>query len=310
MQQSGTRGHRAQNTERAGWRLKLPETPLRLDDDRLLEYRHPTELPMLCLSLVILAILLVGAAMLKHKVILLGIAGIWLSMIATSLQAVTYNLMRGAEVTPTQFPEIYQIVQELCQRFKAPPTRVFVVRQFRAEAEAIGFKAPYAIVLPSLLMDLLEPDQLRYVLGRALGQICFGHTRVAILLGGDESTLPEPFSWVARARNLVFAGYRRAEVFSSDRAGILASGVGAAIESQIKISVGNSQVRQVQNDDLIDQAYQLTRGVSRLHSWLITLQSATPPLIYRLKAMVEWAGPPPLDPGMNAHRGADYDMFR
>jgi hypothetical protein len=237
LQESGTRGHRAQNTERAGWRLKLPETPLRLEDDRLLEYRRSTELPMLCLSLVILAILLVGAVMLKHKVILLGIAGIWLSMIATSLQAVTYNLMRGAEVTPTQFPEIYQIVQELCQRFKAPPTRVFVVRQFSAEAEAIGFKAPYAIVLPSLLMDLLEPDQLRHVLGRALGHIRFGHTRVAIL-GGDESTLPERFSWVGRARNVVFAGYRRALAFSSDRAGILASGVGAAIESQIKIFGG------------------------------------------------------------------------
>jgi Zn-dependent protease with chaperone function len=305
VQQSSARRQRAQSTERPGWRLKLPEAPLRLDDDRLLEYRHPTELPMLCLSLVILAVLLVGAAMLKHRVILLGIAGIWLSMIATSLQAVTYNLMRGAEVTPTQFPEIYQIVQELNRRFKAPATRVFVVRQFSAEAEAIGFKAPYAIVLPSLLMDLLEPDQLRYVLGRAVGQIRFGHTRVAILLGGDESTLPEAFRWVARARNLVFAGYRRAQVFSSDRAGILATGVGAAIESQIKISVGNSQLRQVRGDDLIDQAYQLTRGVSRLHAWLITLQSATPPLIYRLRAMVEWAGRPHLDPGMSSHRGAD-----
>jgi len=213
--------------------------------------------------------------------------------------------MRGAEVTPTQFPEIYQIVQELCQRFKVPPTRVFVVRQFSAEAEAIGFKVPYAIVLPSLLLDFLEPDQLRYVLGRALGQIRFGHTRVAILLGGDESTLPEPFSWVARARNIVFAGYRRAQVFSSDRAGILASGVGTAIESQIKISVGNSQSRQVRGDDLIDQAYQLARGVRRLHAWLITLQSATPPLIYRLKAMVEWAGRPHLDPGDEPPSEAD-----
>jgi Zn-dependent protease with chaperone function len=252
---------------------------------------------MLCLSLVIVAILLVGAAVLKHKVILLGIAGIWLSMIATSFQAVTCNLMRGAEVTPTQFPEIYRIVQELSRRFKAPPTRVFVVRRFSAEAEAIGFKAPYAIVLPSLLLDLLKPDELRYVLGRALGQIRFGHTRVAILLGGDETMLPEPFALVARARNLVFAGYRRARAFSSDRAGILASGVEAAIEAEVKISVGVSQVSQVRGDDLVDQAYELTRGVSRLKAWLITLQSATPPLIYRLKAMVESAGRPHLDLG-------------
>jgi hypothetical protein len=77
------------------------------------------------------------------------------------------------------------------------------------------------------------------------------------------------------------------------------------LNRRLKFSVGNSQVRQVRGEDLVDQAYQLTRGVSRLHGWLITLQSATPPLIYRLKAMVEWAGRPPLDPGMNAHRGSD-----
>jgi hypothetical protein len=37
LQQSGTRGQRAESTERASWRLKIPESPLRLDDDRLLE---------------------------------------------------------------------------------------------------------------------------------------------------------------------------------------------------------------------------------------------------------------------------------
>jgi hypothetical protein len=305
VQQSDAPGPRARNTERAGWRLKLPATPPRLDDARLLEYRHPSELPMLWLSLVVSAILLVGLVLLKHKAILLGVAGVWLAMIVTSLQAVTYNMLRGAEVTPTQFPAIFQMVQELRQRFQASQTRVFVIRRLSFQAEVLGFRAPYAIVLPSVLLDSVEPDQLRYVLGRALGAIRFGHTRMAILLGGDESTLPVLLASVARLRNLVFAGYRRAQVLSADRAGILASGIGVAVEFQINLSVGASQVREVRGDDLIDQAYQLTRGLNRLHAWLITLQSATPPLIYRLEAMVEWAGRPPREPGMNASRGAD-----
>jgi hypothetical protein len=58
------------------------------------------------------------------KAILLGIVGIWLAMIFASLQAVTYNLLRGVEVTPLQFPVIYQMVQQLRQRFQAPPTRL------------------------------------------------------------------------------------------------------------------------------------------------------------------------------------------
>jgi Zn-dependent protease with chaperone function len=297
VQQADPPGSRAQNTQRAGWRLKLPATPVRFDDARLLEYRHPAELPMLLLSLVVFVILLVGLALLKHKEIALGIVGVWLALIVTSLQAVTYNMLRGVEVTPTQFPEIFQIVQELRQRFQVPQTRVFVIRGFAVQAEVLGFRAPYAIVLTSVLLDSLEPDQLRYVLGRALGQICFGHTRMEILLGGDESTLPVVFAWVTRARDLVFAGYRRAQVLSADRAGILASDVGVAIETQIKLSVGNSQEREVRGDDLIDQAYQLTRGLSRLQAGLIKLQSSTPPLIYRLEAMVEWAGLPRRDVG-------------
>jgi Zn-dependent protease with chaperone function len=285
------------NTERDGWRLKLPSAPPCLDDARLLEYRHPIELPMLGLSLVALVILLVGAALLEHKAALLGVAGIWVVMIVTSLQALTYNLLRGAEVTPTQFSEIYQMIQELRQRFQAPPVRAFVIRRFGFEPETMRLRAPYTIVLPSVLLDSLKGDQLRYVLGRALGHIRFGHTRIAILLGGDDSMLPAPLSWLARVRNVVFAGYRRAQLLSADRAGILASGVGAAIETEVIISVGNSKSDKIRADDLIDQAYQLTRGLGRLHTALIMLASATPPLIYRLEAMVEWAALPLREPG-------------
>lgn len=228
-------------------------------------------------------------------------------MILTSLQAVTHNLLRGAEVTPTQFPEIYQVFQELCLRFQAPPTRVFVVRQGALEPETIGLRAPYIIVLPSLLLDSVEGDQLRYVLGRALGHIRFGHTRIGILLGGDSSALPVVLSWVAQLRNVVFAGYRRAQLLSADRAGIVASGLRVAIEWQIKVSLGNSQAREVRADDLIDQACELAHGRRRRQAWLISFQAATPPLIYRLVAMVEWAGLPPPQSGMDSSERANDD---
>jgi len=299
-------GPRVRDAVGAGW--NIPAMPPRLEDARLLEYRHPTELPMLCLALATLAILLVGAVVFKHKGILLGIVGIWLAMILASLQAVTYNLLRGVEVTPSQFPDVHQMVEELRLRFQAPPTRVFVVRQGSVETETLGLRAPYTIVLPSLLLDSLENDELRYVLGRALGHICFGHTRIAILLGGDKSTLPDLLSWIAQVRNIVFSGYRRAQVLSADRAGILASDQRVAIETLGKLSLGNSQMREVQEEALIVQAYELSRGVSRLQAWLIVLlHSATPPMFLRLQAMVEWAGLPPRTLGVV--RDGSSDVF-
>jgi Zn-dependent protease with chaperone function len=279
--------------ERAGLHLKLPATPLCLDDGRLLEYRHPTEKPMLWVSLITLAVLLTMLIVFDKREVLFAIVGIWLSMILTSLQAVHYNALRGAEVTSSQFPAIYQIIEELRHRFQMPPTRVFVFRKGSTEAEILGLGPPYVIALPSLLLDSLQGDELRYVLGRAMGQIRFGHTRLAILLGGDESTLPAVLSWVARIRDLIFAGYRRAQLLSADRIGILASGsVATAFEVQTKLAVGNLQLQEVHMEDLVAQAHHLAHGTNRLSSRLLILQGTTPPLIYRLKAMVEWAGLP------------------
>lgn len=285
-------------TERFGWRLKLPATPLSLDDSRLLEYRCPVERPRLWFSLTVLAIMLAAATWIDDRDVLYGVAGLWVAMIFASLQAVAYNTLRGAEVTPTQFPEIYQMAQELCRRFHAPPTRVFVIRSQRVEIETLGFRAPYVIVLTSLLLDSLDSEQLRYAMGRALGEICFGHSRISILLGGDKDTLPAVFSWIAQIRDLVFASYRRAQTLSADRAGILACrSVRVAIETQARLAVGNNQVREVRGEDLLDQAYKLSQGVDRLQTALITLQSPTPLLLHRLQAMVEWAGLPLREPG-------------
>ena len=58
----------------------------------------------------------------------------------------------------------------------------------------------------------------------------FGHKRVALLMGGDESPLPAVLSWVGGLRDIIFAGYLRAAIMRADRAGISAcGGIGPAI---------------------------------------------------------------------------------
>ena|SRR5438477_8220390 len=148
-------------------------------------------------------------------------------------------------------------------------------------------------VLPSVLIEAIEPEELRWVLGQALGHICFGHTRMTLLVGGEESALPTVLSWIASVRDVIFAGYWRAGVMSGDRAGILACGeVRKAIRAQLKISVGTNQFLEVQAEDLIEQAFKVNQGITRLQAMLIRWRSPTPPLISRLEAMVAWAGLP------------------
>ena len=279
-------------TQRDGWQLKLPDSPLELDDKRLLSYRYPTEHRMLALAVTAVAALAVSLVF-REEEILVAVALVYFSMLMTTMQAKTYFRMQGAEVTSTQFAAIYAIVEELRQRFDAPPTRIFVLRKQSFKAEALGLTAPYVIVLPSILIDALELEELRYVIGQALGHICFGHTRVAFLLGGEESALPAVLSWIAWVRDLIFAGYWRAATLSADRAGVLAcKGVGKALRAQIKISVGTNQLNDVRTDDMIEQAFKISQSITRLQATLIRWRTPVPPLIPRLESMVEWAGLP------------------
>jgi hypothetical protein len=105
--------------------------------------------------------------------------------------------------------------------------------------------------------------------------------------------LPAVLSWVASLRDLIFAGYWRAGTMSGYRAGILACrSVSRAIRTQVKLSVGSNQLNDVRAKDVIEQAFKVSQGFTRLQAIAIRWQSPTPPLISRLEAMVAWAGLP------------------
>ena len=63
----------------------------------------------------------------------------------------------------------------------------------------------------------------------------------------------------------------------------------------MKISVGSNQLNDVRAEDLIEQAFKVSQGLTRLQATFIRWRSAEPPLIPRLEAMVAWAGLPDQD---------------
>lgn len=63
-----------------------------------------------------------------------------------------------------------------------------------------------------------------------------------------------------------------------DRAGILAcGGISKAIRAQVKISVDTNQFPKVRAEDLIEQAFKVSQGVTRFQAMLIRWRSSTPP---------------------------------
>ncbi|MGI9149170.1 MAG: M48 family metalloprotease [Chloroflexota bacterium] len=261
-------------------------------DDRLLAtYRHPRERLGLSLGVALLLVTVGGASLFSWVAGVAAVSVLLLTALITRLTA-AQQLAHAAEVTPTQFAHLYPMVRELRDRFSMPRTRVFVAQSPLINAVSLGFRAPYVIVLNSALVDALDRQELKSVLGHEMGHIKFGHTRLGLLLGGMDArdvVLPFPINLVARLRDVIFLWWERCTEMTADRAGIIACGrPSKAISAQVKVSVGPTLLEHVNFDDLARQAADLQTGLGRIESVLSQLGASHPYLINRIGAMLEF----------------------
>ena len=279
--------------ERLGRLITLPGRLPVLDPTRVREHRHQYETPALIFSLIVIALLVVAGIWRQDWVLLLSITAVWLSMALLAFQSATVNTLRGAAITPTQFPKVFEIFEEVARQFNAPPTEAFVIRDSRAQAHAYGIGAPYTVVFHSALLDALEPDELRFVIGQQLGRIVYGHTRIIVLLGGEAESLPALLGQLTWLRDLFFAWYKRVTMLSADRAGALACGdLEVAFRTLVKLGTGNNQFHEVRGDDLVDQLYRVNEGINVVKAAVIWTTSPVPPQLRRLLELVVWGGLP------------------
>ncbi|MDB4951403.1 MAG: hypothetical protein JWM27_4052 [Gemmatimonadetes bacterium] len=134
-------------------------------------------------------------------------------------------LASAVRVSPTQFPRIHRLKEEVYRTLDAPADYPLYVQQDPTlNAAAYGMEKPF-IIVNSALARLTEDDELRFVLGHELGHVMSGHalyntmSRILVSLAGMG------FPIVGLAARLVLeallAWQRQAEL-SCDRAGTLA----------------------------------------------------------------------------------------
>jgi hypothetical protein len=140
---------------------------------------------------------------------------------------------------------------------------------------------------------MLTDDELRYILGREMGRIKLGHTRLDLLLGSHRIPLPAALSIVTQLRGLVFASLDRAQAFSADRIGVVACGrIDHAVSTYAKLALGPRGATNFRLEMLEGQARQLAEGSTGLTGKLLLWQMAEAPLVYRLRELIAWAGLP------------------
>src|SRR5262249_17410605 len=125
--------------------------------------------------------------------VLVGVLVAWAALVVVTTVKLARLLANAGEITPRQFAHLYPLVEELRQRFTMPQTRVFIIESPELNAFAFGFREPYAVVLHSALVEALNEQELKSVIGHEMGHIKFGHTRLGLLLGGlDVGGVPLP----------------------------------------------------------------------------------------------------------------------
>jgi Zn-dependent protease with chaperone function len=206
-------------------------------------------------------------------------------------------LASSVRASPEQFPDLYQAMLDGCYILDLPHVpELYISQNFQVNAMALGLDKPF-IVLNSSLVELMDPEEVRFVIGHELGHVLSGHTvyntmlRNLILLVQRLALVP--FAWIGlRAVVWGLEEWSRKAEMSADRAGLLATqDVDAARRSLMKLA-GGRRLAEFSSDEFHRQAreYDAVPDVRESLLKLLQLQGQTHPFaVVRFAELDRWA---------------------
>jgi Zn-dependent protease with chaperone function len=115
-----------------------------------------------------------------------------------------------------QLPTPYGIATRCARTLGLAVPHVFVREDPYSCVTSVGLEEPYAIVVSSTWLPHLDDDELTFLIGRELGHIAAGHTRITSLFSA--SGRENPFV------SAVFGAWMRRTEYTADRIGLLCCG--------------------------------------------------------------------------------------
>jgi Zn-dependent protease with chaperone function len=173
-------------------------------------------------------------------------------------------LASSVKVSERQFPHIHQMLLDgayILDMDTVP--ELFVTQTPLVNAMALGTNQPF-IVINSGLVDLLDPEELRAVIGHELGHVLSGHAVYRTMLY-NLILLAQRIAWMPIGyiglRAIIWGleeWYRKSEL-SCDRAGLLA---GQDVEASRRVLMklaGGSRLAEMNADAFHEQAREYDR---------------------------------------------------
>jgi Zn-dependent protease with chaperone function len=144
---------------------------------------------------------------------------------------------RAYRITAQRTPGLAAIAKDCINRLQPKDIEVFVGPGQSLNAYTFGILPPRVVVLNAPLLEVMDADEMRFVLGHELGHVRLGHTWLNSLVGGMAG-IPSPIGAAALLTG-AFLWWNRACEYSADRAGMLACGKPRkAVSALVKLVAG------------------------------------------------------------------------
>jgi Zn-dependent protease with chaperone function len=198
-------------------------------------------------------------------------------------------IQKATPVTAQSVPALARLVDDCAARLQSGTVRTYVAPGATLNAYTFGLVQPQVVVVYAGVLQIMDADELRFILGHELGHVRLGHTWLNSLVGGMAG-IPSPYL-AAVVLYFSFRWWNRACEYSADRAGLLACGKpDKAASALVKLVGGVAALRSAGERRQLLQ--RIEAEDDRLENNLGELLSSHPMIVRRLQALREYAVTP------------------
>jgi Zn-dependent protease with chaperone function len=198
-------------------------------------------------------------------------------------------MAHARQLSPEIAPEAAAAGNEAGIRLQVEPVDIFIAPSRVLNAYTFGLGSPKTIVLHSALFDVMDRDELQFIIGHEMGHVCLGHTWLNSLIGGMAG-IPSS-SEASLLLALALRAWNRSCELSADRAGMLACGKPVkAVSALIKLHAGPAALANQAN---LQRALQSIEAEDdNLYNNLYELLATHPMIVKRIQQIRRYAVSP------------------
>ncbi|MFN2199381.1 MAG: M48 family metallopeptidase [Anaerolineales bacterium] len=251
-------------------------------------YRYPGEILVLLVTISVVFGVIALMATVTVCVSLVFVLGVVLLSYSATRRHHQDLLNRAQQVTPQTAPNLARQASICLKRLQPGEVQIFLVPSRRLNAYTFGLSSPKGVVLYSALVQVMDADEIRFILGHELGHVRLGHTWLNSLIGGMAG-IPSTL-FINTLLALVFRGWNRTCEYSADRAGLLACGsLDKAVSAMVKLVTPD---RDLTSHELENALQRLDREDDDPLNLLGEIFSTHPLLIKRIARLRQYAATP------------------